>query len=148
MAVRLRLQRKGRKKLPFYHIVAADQRAPRDGKVIERIGTYNPMTKPATINLDEEKALEWLNNGAQPSDTVRAMLRYKGVLYRKHLLKGVAKGAMTQEQADQLYADFKGKKEDAVAKRVAQTAEEKLARQKAIAGSKPEIAPPPADEEE
>lgn len=146
MAVRLRLQRKGRKKLPFYHIVAADQRAPRDGKIIERLGTYNPMTKPATINVDEEKALQWLENGAQPSDTVRAMLRFKGVLYRRHLLKGVAKGALTQEKADQLYNDFKSRKDAAIADRFAQTAEEKKSRIDAIAGVAPVIKA--AEEEE
>ena len=100
MAVKLRLQRHGRKQRPFYHIVVADSRAPRDGRFIEKIGTYNPMTKPATINLDRDAAFEWLMKGAQPTDTVRAMLRFKGVLYKKHLQRGVAKGAMTQEEAD------------------------------------------------
>src|SRR5690625_106642 len=107
MSVRLRLQRRGRRRKPFYHIVAADQRAPRDGKFIEKIGTYNPMTSPATIELDSEKALDWLDKGAQPTDTVRAILRFKGVLYRRHLLRGVQKGAHSQEVADQKYEEFK-----------------------------------------
>ncbi len=140
MSVRLRLQRKGRKKLPFYHIVVADQRAPRDGKIIERIGTYNPMTRPATITLDEESALRWLENGAQPSDTVRAMLKFKGVLYKRHLLKGVKKGALTEEKATELYDSFKTRKEAMVAERFAQTAEEKRSRLKEIAGVAPVIA--------
>ena len=103
MAVRLRLQRHGKKGRPFYHIVAADGRAPRDGKLIEKIGTYNPVTNPAEVVLDVDKAVNWLRKGAQPSDTVRSILSYKGVLYRNHLLKGVDKGALTQEQADARY---------------------------------------------
>ena len=89
MAVKMRLQRHGSKKRPFYFIVVADGRAPRDGKFIEKIGTYNPLTVPATINLDRQKSLEWLNKGAQPTDTVRRILSFKGVLYLKHLLRGV-----------------------------------------------------------
>ena len=85
----MRLQRHGSKKRPFYFIVVADGRAPRDGKFIEKIGTYNPLTVPATINLDRQKSLEWLNKGAQPTDTVRRILSFKGVLYLKHLLRGV-----------------------------------------------------------
>jgi small subunit ribosomal protein S16 len=99
MSVKIRLQRHGRKKAPFYHIVIADSRAPRDGRFIEKIGTYNPMTKPATIDIDREKAYDWMTKGAQPTDTVAAILRYKGIMLRKHLMKGVAKGAMTEEQA-------------------------------------------------
>ena len=94
MSVKIRLQRRGRKKAPFYHIVIADARAPRDGKFIQKIGTYNPMTVPATINLDREEAFDWLMKGAQPTDTARAILRYKGVMYRKHLQRGVSKGAL------------------------------------------------------
>ena len=89
MAVKMRLQRHGSKKRPFYFIVVADGRAPRDGKFIEKIGTYNPLTVPATIQLDRQKALEWLNKGAQPTDTVHRILSFKGVLYLKHLLRGV-----------------------------------------------------------
>jgi len=111
MSVKIRLQRKGRKKKPYYHIVIADARAPRDGRYIERIGFYNPLTVPATIELDREKALEWIYKGAQPTDTVRAMLRFKGVMYRKHLLRGVSKGALTQEQADSMYQEWIDKKE-------------------------------------
>ncbi len=100
MAVKLRLQRHGKKGKPFFHIVAADARAPRDGKYIERLGSYNPNTNPATILLDNKRAIGWLTNGAQPSDTVRAILSYTGVLFEQHLAKGVAKGALTQDAAD------------------------------------------------
>jgi small subunit ribosomal protein S16 len=105
MAVKLRLQRHGSKKRPFYFIVVADARAPRDGKFIQKVGTYNPLTVPATIQLDRQKALEWLHKGAQPTDTVRRILSFKGVLYLKHLLRGVKLGlfdeatAMTKFQA-------------------------------------------------
>ena len=92
MAVKMRLQRHGSKKRPFYFIVVADGRAPRDGKFIQKIGTYNPLTVPATIELDRQKALEWLNKGAQPTDTVHRILSFKGVLYLKHLLRGVKLG--------------------------------------------------------
>src|SRR5690625_6630379 len=121
MSVRLRLQRRGRRRKPFYHIVAADQRAPRDGKFIEKIGAYNPMTSPATIELDSEKALDWLDKGAQPTDTVRAILRFKGVLYRRHLLRGVQKGAHSQEVADQKYEEFMAAKEEKIQTRIAAT---------------------------
>lgn len=110
MAVKLRLQRHGKKGKPFFHIVAADSRSPRDGKFIERIGSYNPNTNPATIQLDNQKAIEWLNNGAQPTDTVRAMLSYTGVLLRQHLQKGVAKGALSQEDADKRYESWSTEK--------------------------------------
>ena len=96
MAVKIRLARHGKKAAPFYHIVAADSRAPRDGKFIEKLGTYNPITNPATIELNFERALDWLMKGAQPTDTCRAILSYKGVLYKKHLLGGVAKGAFSE----------------------------------------------------
>jgi small subunit ribosomal protein S16 len=100
MPLKLRLQRHGKKRKPFYHIVAADSKAPRDGKFVEKVGTYNPNTNPATIDLDFDKAVHWLTVGAQPTDTCRAILSYKGAMHRVHLNKGVAKGAMTQEQAD------------------------------------------------
>lgn len=100
MAVKIRLSRRGRKKLALFDVVVADSRSPRDGRFIEKIGTYNPNTNPASINIDDARALTWLQNGAQPTDTVRAMLSYRGVLYKKHLQLGVAKGAITQEQAD------------------------------------------------
>lgn len=121
MAVKIRLQRKGRRKKPFYHIVIADARSPRDGRFIEKIGTYNPMTVPATIDLDRDKAYEWLMNGAQPTDTARAILRFKGVLYRKHLMRGVKKGALTQEAADAQYEEWIAAKEAKVATRAAAT---------------------------
>ncbi len=100
MAVKIRLARHGKKGYAFYHIVAADSRAPRDGKFIEKLGTYNPNTNPATIDLNFEQALGWLLKGAQPTDTCRAILSYKGVLYKKHLLGGVAKGAFTETEAE------------------------------------------------
>ncbi|MFO0361562.1 MAG: 30S ribosomal protein S16 [Flavobacteriales bacterium] len=110
MSVKLRLQRHGKKGKPFYHIVAADARSPRDGKYIERIGSYNPNTNPATIMLDNAKALTWLENGAQPTDTARAILSYTGVLYRLHLQKGVKKGALTQEEADNRWESWSADK--------------------------------------
>ena len=100
MAVKIRLARHGKKGYAFYHIVAADSRAPRDGKFIEKLGVYNPNTNPATIDLNFEQALGWLLKGAQPTDTCRAILSYKGVLYKKHLLGGVAKGAFTEAEAE------------------------------------------------
>ena len=103
MPAKIRLQRHGKKGQPFYHIVVADGRAPRDGKFIEKIGTYNPMTKPATIDLDIDVAVAWLGKGAQPSDTARAILSYKGVMYKKHLLGGVAKNAFTMEEAEKRF---------------------------------------------
>jgi len=117
MAVKIRLQRRGRKKLPLYHIIIADSRAPRDGRFIEYIGSYNPLTKPATVEIDRDKAFEWLMKGAQPTDTVRAILKFKGVMYRKHLSRGVSKGALTQEQADSMYHAWIEEKESKIAKR-------------------------------
>ena len=104
MPVKIRLQRHGKKQRAFYHIVVADSRAPRDGKFIEKLGVYNPNTNPATIDLNIDAAVQWLHNGAQPTDTTRAILSYKGVLYKKHLAGGVKKGALTQEQADVKFA--------------------------------------------
>jgi small subunit ribosomal protein S16 len=118
MPVKIRLQRHGKKAAAFFHIVIADGRAPRDGKFIEKIGTYNPTTNPATINLDADKALTWLNNGAQPTDTCRAILSYKGVLYKNHLQGGVKKGALTQEQADAKFAKWMSEKEAKVVGKV------------------------------
>jgi len=100
MAVKIRLARRGRKKLATYDVVVADARAPRDGRFIEKIGTYNPLTVPATINLNDDKAFEWLMNGAQPTDTLKTVLSDRGIMLRKHLQIGVIKGALTQEQAD------------------------------------------------
>lgn len=111
MPTKIRLQRKGKKGQPFYHIVIADGRAPREGKFIEKIGVYNPLEKPAVIEISFDKALGWLQKGAQPTDTVRAILSYKGVLYKYHLLKGVAKGALTAEQAEVRFQAWLGEKE-------------------------------------
>lgn len=104
MPVKIRLSRHGKKHNAYYHIVVADSRAPRDGKYIEVIGNYDPNTNPATISIDNDKALQWLQNGAQPTDTCRAILAYKGVLLRNHLQKGVAKGVITQEQVEAKYS--------------------------------------------
>jgi small subunit ribosomal protein S16 len=106
MAVKIRLARKGRKKLAFYHIVVADSRSPRDGRYIEKIGSYNPLSNPATIELDFDKALGWLQNGALPTDTCRAILSYKGVLVKKHLLEGVKKGAFDEAEAVKRFEEW------------------------------------------
>jgi len=132
MAVRLRLARHGRKSRPYYYIVAADSRAPRDGKFVERIGSYNPTTDPATIDLDFDKALSWLQKGAQPSDTVRSLLQQRGVLYKNHLLKGVKKGALTEAQADEKFQAWMDanelKKKEIISKLEADTRSQKKAR--------------------
>ena len=106
MATKIRLQRHGKKGKPFYYIVVADGRSPRDGKFIERLGSYNPNTNPATIELNFEKAVNWISTGATPTDTTKAILSYKGVLYKNHLNGGIAKGALTQEQADAKFATW------------------------------------------
>jgi len=110
MPAKIRLQRHGKKGYAFFHIVIADGRAPRNGKFIEKIGTYNPNTNPATIELNNEKALEWLKNGAQPTETTRAILSYKGVMMKLHLEKGVAKGALTAEQAEEKFNKWESEK--------------------------------------
>ena len=104
MSVKIRLQRHGKKGKPFYWVVAADARAKRDGKYLEKIGTYNPNVNPAIIDLDVDKAVEWLQNGAQPTDTAKNILSYKGAMLKNHLAGGVRKGALTQEQADAKFA--------------------------------------------
>jgi len=114
MPAKIRLSRHGRKKRAFYHIIIADSRAPRDGRYIERIGSYNPNTNPATIDLNFDSALTWLQKGAQPTDTARAILSYKGVMYMNHLLKGVAKGALTEEQAKEKFESWKTEKESKI----------------------------------
>ncbi len=134
MAVKIRLARRGRARRPFYHIVVADARAPRDGKFIEKIGTYNPLTVPATIDLDRDKAFQWLMNGAIPTDTMRAILRYKGVLYRKHLQNGVRKGAFTQEEADKKYQEFITEKDAKIMKIVEQKRKELEAERRKTSG--------------
>jgi len=139
MSVRIRLQRHGRKQAPLYHIVIADARSPRDGSFIERIGTYNPMTRPASIEVDRMKAYEWLKDGAQPTDTVRAILRFKGVMYYKHLQRGVSKGAMTPEDAEMKFRDWVDTKESRIAARVQATAEERKNRAAEISGTKKKV---------
>ncbi len=134
MPVKIRLQRKGRKKRPFYHIVIADSRSGREGRFIEKIGTYNPLTRPATIEIDRDKAFDWLIKGAQPTDTVRAILRFKGVMYRKHLMLGVQKGALTAEQADEKYRQWVESKESKIAARAAKTEEEQRQFHARVAG--------------
>ena len=119
MPVKIRLQRHGRSKRPFYHIVVADSRNRRDGKFIERIGDYNPLSIPATINLNVDRAFEWVMNGAQPTDTVRKMLTFKGVMYKKHLQRGVTKGAFDQEEADKRFNEWAEAKMSKVQERMA-----------------------------
>ena len=114
MPTKIRLQRRGRKKRPFFHIVIADGRAPRDGRYIEKIGTYDPLPQPADIDINFDRTLEWLQKGAQPTATVRAILSYKGILYKNHLQKGVAKGALTQEQADAKFEAWMKEKEEKI----------------------------------
>ena len=111
MPTKIRLQRRGKKGFSFFHIVIADGRAPRDGKFIEKIGTYNPNTNPATIELDNDKALNWLQKGASPTDTCRAILSYRGIMHKKHLAEGVRKGALTQEQAEAKFSKWLAEKE-------------------------------------
>ena len=117
MPVKIRLQRHGSKKRPFYFIVVADARSPRDGKFIQKLGTYNPLTVPATIQLDRQKALDWLHKGAQPTDTVRRILSYKGVLYLKHLLRGVKLGLFDEATAMEKFQKWHAEQEVQVKKR-------------------------------
>ncbi|MBC7446506.1 MAG: 30S ribosomal protein S16 [Hymenobacteraceae bacterium] len=134
MAVKIRLARRGRKKLAMYDIVVADSRSPRDGRFIEKLGTYNPNTVPASINYDADKAFDWVMKGAQPTDSVRAMLSYRGVLYRKHLQLGVNKGAITQDVADNRYHDWIDAKDAKIAAKTdANTAQKDEARKTALA---------------
>ncbi len=139
MSVKIRLQRHGKKGKPFYHIVVADAQARRDGRFIEKLGTYNPITNPATIELNVDSAVKWLNNGAQPTDTAKAILSYKGALYKKHLQGGIAKGAFSAEEAEKRFnawleekeAKIQGKKDGLAkskqdAKKAALEAEQKV----------------------
>lgn len=114
MATRIRLQRHGRKRRAIFTIVVADQRSKRDGRYIEKIGQYNPNTNPATIDIDFDRAVEWVMKGAQPSDTARAILSYKGVLMKKHLLEGVKKGALTEEQVEEKFNAWMEEKENRI----------------------------------
>ncbi|MBP5796445.1 MAG: 30S ribosomal protein S16 [Bacteroidales bacterium] len=145
MAVKIRLQRHGKKNFAFFHIVVADTRAPRDGRYIEQIGSYNPNTNPATIVLDSERALAWLKVGAETTLVTRRILSYEGVLLRKHLDGGVAKGALTQEQADQKWNEWKAQrdakvnaKKEGLAKNAQQKAKEVIAAEAKVAAAKAE----------
>ncbi|GAP73231.1 30S ribosomal protein S16 [Candidatus Symbiothrix dinenymphae] len=131
MATKIRLQRHGRKGYAFYHIVIADSRAPRDGKFIERLGTYNPNTDPATVNLDFDRALYWLTVGAQPTDTARNILSDEGVLLKKHLLGGVAKGAFSEEAAETKFQAWKDGKVSAIDAKLGKAGEAQKAAAKA-----------------
>lgn len=134
MATKIRLQRHGKKGNAFYYIVVADSRAPRDGRFIERLGSYNPNTNPATIDINFDKALNWVNNGAQPTDTCRAILSYKGVLYKKHLQGGLKKGALTEEQVEEKFNAWLEQKEGKISGKKTGLAKAKDdARQAAIA---------------
>ncbi|MBS9773896.1 MAG: 30S ribosomal protein S16 [Tenacibaculum sp.] len=137
MPVKIRLQRHGKKGKPFYWVVAADSRAKRDGRYLEKIGTYNPNTNPATINLDVDGAVKWLQNGAQPTDTARAILSYKGALLKNHLVGGVRKGALTEEQAEQKFNAWLEEKAKKVAGKVeGLTKAEQEAKAKALEAEK------------
>lgn len=132
MSVKIRLQRHGRKGKPFYWIVAADARSKRDGRSLEKLGTYNPNTNPATIDLDIDGAVKWLQNGAQPTDTARAILSYKGAMLKNHLAGGVKKGALTEEQAEakfQAWLDEKAAKVSAKEGKIAKAIEDEKAKQ-------------------
>lgn len=128
MAVKIRLQRHGSKKRPFYFIVVADARSPRDGKFIQKLGTYNPLTIPATIQLDRQRALDWLHKGAQPTDTVRRILSFKGVLYLKHLLRGVKLGLFDEATAMEKFTKWSTEHDAQVRKRQEDAARSKRAR--------------------
>lgn len=137
MSVKIRLQRHGKKGKPFYWVVAADARSKRDGKFLEKIGTYNPNTNPATIDLNLESAVQWLHNGAQPTDTARAILSYKGALLKHHLDGGVRKGALTQEQADAKLAAWLDEKANKVdAKKAGLSKADEAAKAKALKAEK------------
>ncbi len=130
MATKIRLQRFGRKNKAYYHVVIADSHSPRDGKFIERIGNYNPNTNPAIIELNFDRAMYWIGNGAIPSDTANAILSYKGVLYKNHLLKGVKKNALTLEQAEEKFKTWVEAKESKVEAKKTNLVESKVASRK------------------
>ncbi|MCW1953071.1 MAG: 30S ribosomal protein S16 [Flavobacteriia bacterium] len=137
MPVKIRLQRHGKKGKPFYWIVAADARAKRDGKFLDKLGIYNPNTNPATIELNIDGAVKWLNNGAQPSDTAKRLLSYKGALLKHHLLGGVRKGALTEEQAEEKFNAWVSEKDAAVAAKVSGlTKEQEAEKAKALTAEK------------
>lgn len=163
MATKIRLQRGGRKARPIYSIVVADSRAKRDGRFIEKLGTYNPNTNPATIDLNFDSTLTWVMKGAQPTDTARAILSYKGVMMKKHLLEGVRKGALTEEQAEAKFEAWATEKENKIngkvqsiseakaadkSARLAKESEVNKARQAAIAAANAPVEEAPAEETE
>ncbi|MDX1752456.1 MAG: 30S ribosomal protein S16 [Salinimicrobium sediminis] len=137
MPVKIRLQRHGKKGKPFFWIVAADSRAKRDGRFLEKLGIYNPTTNPATIDINVDKSVKWLQNGAQPTETAKAILSYKGVLLKNHLAGGVRKGALTQEQADEKFNAWVEEKEGRVdAKKENLSKEQEAAKAKALEAEK------------
>lgn len=141
MPVKIRLQRHGSKKRPFYFIVVADARSPRDGKFIQKLGTYNPLTVPATIQIDRQKALDWLHKGAQPTDTVRRILSFKGVLYLKHLLRGVKLGLFDEATAMVKFQKWHEEHEAAVVRRTEENKKNLRARKTVPVVKKVEEAP-------
>ncbi|MEP0984846.1 30S ribosomal protein S16 [Ekhidna sp.] len=146
MSVKIRLARRGRKKQAMYDVVVADARAPRDGRFIEKIGTYNPNTDPASIKLDDNKAFDWVMKGAQPTDTVRAMLSYRGVMMRKHLQVGVNKGAITQEEADKKLEAWIKDKESKIQGKVDTLAKAKADKKKAALEAEKKVSDARAEE--
>ncbi|MFT5847670.1 MAG: small subunit ribosomal protein S16 [Psychroserpens sp.] len=155
MPVKIRLQRHGKKGKPYYWIVAADARAKRDGKYLEKLGAYNPNTNPATVELDVDGAVQWLQNGAQPTDTARAILSYKGAMLKNHLAGGVAKGALTEEQAEEKFnawlqekAGTVQAKEAGLSDAQAKAKADALAAEKAVNEARIAAAIPEVEEEE
>ena len=140
MAVKMRLQRHGSKKRPFYFIVIADGRSPRDGKFIQKLGTYNPLTVPATVQVDRQKALDWLQKGAQPTDTVRRILSFKGVLYLKHLLRGVSLGLFDEATAMEKFTKWSTEHDAQMAKRQSANKKARLDRSVPIVKKVAEVA--------
>lgn len=126
MATRIRLQRHGKKGKPFFHLVAADSRAKRDGKFIEKLGVYNPNENPAVIDINFERTLHWVQVGAEMSNTAKAILSYKGVLHKNHLLKGIEKGALTAEQVEEKFAAWVAEKENKVQSKVERLGQESV----------------------
>ncbi len=153
MGVRIRLQRHGRRKRPFYYVVVADRRAKRDGKFIERLGSYDPMVHPAVIDIDARRAAEWLLKGAQPSETARALLRKAGALYMRHLLEGVQKGAFTTEEAEKRFAawiessnKWRAKQVQKIEAEREQKRQERIAAEKRYAQKRVQATAPPAND--
>jgi small subunit ribosomal protein S16 len=149
MSAKIRLQRHGSKKRPFYFIVVADSRSPRDGKFIQKLGTYNPLTIPATVQLDRQKALEWLNKGATPTDTVRRILSFKGVLYLKHLLRGVSLGLFDEAAAMQKFTEWTAQHDQQIKKRDEENQRKRREKRQAVlaeAAAKKVVTAAPAEE--